>query len=110
MEVEKESNVSAFDGEDSGEVDVATIETDEENPDEDEVNIFKAASQKMRLEVAAKTSELKGLRSLKQKAVEDLQYISSQITKAQRKIEKYGEALEQYEKEEEADRRRLEAL
>jgi len=104
MEVEKES---VADGEDSSEVDITT---DEEIPDEDEVNIFKAASQKMRLEVAAKTSELKGLRSRKEKAVENLQNISSQMTAVQRKIEKHGEFLKQYEQEEETDRRRLEAL
>jgi len=102
MEVEKESNVSA--------VDATTLEADGDIPDEDEVNIFKAASQKMRLEVAAKTSELKGLRSQKEKAVENLQNIASQITEVQRKIEKHGEVLEQYEQEKEADRRRLEAL
>ena len=33
--------------------------------DEDKLNIFKAASQKMELEVAAKNIELKGLRSRK---------------------------------------------
>ena len=84
--------------------------SDEEIPDEDEVNIFKATSQKMRLEVAAKTSELKGLRSRKENADKDLQNIALQITEVQRKIEKHGEFLKQYEKEEEADRRRLEAL
>jgi len=110
MEVEKESNISVVDGEDSSEVDVTTLEADGEIPDEDEVNIFKAASQKMRLEVAAKTSELKGLRSQKEKSVENLQNIASQITAVQRKIEKHGEVLEQYEQEKEADRRRLEAL
>ena len=98
------------DGEESNEVDVTTLEADGEIPDEDEVNIFKAASQKMRLEVAAKTSELKGLRSQKEKSVENLQNIASQITAVQRKIEKHGEVLEQYEQEKEADRRRLEAL
>jgi len=98
------------DGEDSSEVDATTLEADGEIPDGDEVNIFKAASQKMRLEVAAKTSELKGLRSQKEKAVENLQNIASQITAVQRKIEKHGEVLEQYEKEEEVDRLRLEAL
>merc|ERR1719209_529964 len=64
----------------------------------------------MRLEVAAKTSELKGLRSRKENAVENLQNISSQMTAVQRKIEKHGEFLKQYEQEEETDRRRLEAL
>merc|ERR1719209_2861539 len=64
----------------------------------------------MRLEVAAKTSELKGLRSRKENAVENLQNISSQITAVQRKIEKHGEFLKQYEQEEETDRLRLEAL
>ena len=110
MEVEKESKISVADGEDFSEVDVTTLEANEDIPDEDEVNIFKAASQKMRLEVAAKTSELKGLRSRKENAVENLQNISSQMTAVQRKIEEHGEVLEQYEKEEEADRRRLEAL
>ena len=108
--MEKESNISVADGEDFSEVDVTTLEANEDIPDEDEVNIFKAASQKMRLEVAAKTSELKGLRSRKENAVENLQNISSQMTAVQRKIEEHGEVLEQYEKEEEADRRRLEAL
>merc|ERR1719394_1662580 len=110
MEVEKVSNVSVVDGEDSSEVDVTTLEADGEIPDEDEVNIFKAASQKMRLEVAAKNSELKGLRSQKENAVKNWQNIASQFTAVQRKIEKHGEVLEQYGQEEEADRRRLEAL
>jgi len=110
MEVEKESTISLVDGEESNEVDVTFLEADEEIPDEDEVNIFKAASQKMRLEVAAKNSELKGLRSLKENAVKNWQNIASQFTAVQRKIEKHGEVLEQYEQEEEADRRRLEAL
>jgi len=110
MEVEKESTISVVDGEDSSEVDATTLEADGEIPDEDEVNIFKAASQKMKLEVAAKTSELKGLRSQKEKAVENFQNISSQITAVQRKIEQHGEVLEQYEQEKETDRRRLEAL
>ena len=110
MEVKKESNISVVDGEESNEVDVTTLEADGEISDEDEVNIIKAASQKMRLEVAAKTSELKGLRSQKEKAVENLQNIASQITAVQRKIEQHSEVLEQYEQEEEVDQRRLEAL
>ena len=72
---------------------VTTFEVDGEIRDEDEMNIFIAATQKMRLVVAAKTSELKGLRSRKENAVENLQNISSQMTAVQRKIEEHGEVL-----------------
>ena len=84
--------------------------TDEGSPNDDEVNILKAVSQKMKLEVNAKNQELKGLRARKEKALKDLHSITSEITAVHKKAEKHREYLEKKQQEEEEDRRRLEAL
>ena len=67
--------------------------TDEGSPNDDEVNILKAVSQKMKLEVNAKNQELKGLRARKEKALKDLHSITSEITDVHKKAEKHREYL-----------------
>ena len=68
--------------------------TDEGSPNDDEVNILKDVSQKMKLEVNAKNQELKGLRARKEKALKDLHSITSEITAVHKKAEKHREYLE----------------
>ena len=70
------------------------LETDEELPVQDELNILKAVSKKMKLEVNAKNQELKGLRARKEKALKDLHSITSEITAVHKKAEKHREYLE----------------
>ena len=111
MELADESNISVrVEGEESNNESLVILETDEELPDKDEVNILKAVSQKMKLEVNAKNQELKGLRARKEKAIKDLHSITSKITAVQKKTERKREYLELDQQEEVADRRRLEAL
>ena len=111
MELADESNISVrVEGEESNNESLVILETDEELPDKDEVNILKAVSQKMKLEVNAKNQELKGLRARKEKAIKDLHSITSKISAVQKKTERKREYLELDQQEEVADRRRLEAL
>ena len=67
MEVASESIISVVDEEECNQVYIVTLLADGAIlvHDDDKLNIFKAASQKMELEVAAKNIELKGLRSRK---------------------------------------------
>ena len=111
MELADESNISVrVEGEESDNESSIILETDEELPDKDEVNILKAVSQKMKLEVNVKNQELKGLRARKEKAIKDLHSITSKISAVQKKTERKREYLELDQQEEVADRRRLEAL
>ena len=111
MELADESNISLrVEGEEPNKESSVVLETDEELPVQDELNILKAVSKKMKLEVNAKNQELKGLRARKEKAIKYLHSITSEITDVQKKAEKHREYLEKYQQEEEEDRRRLEAL
>jgi len=78
--------------------------------EEHETTIVEAASKKMKLEVDAKAKEMKRLMLEKEKAVENLEKISSELGAVQKLIGKDRGFLKQHEEEDLVDQKRIEAL
>ena len=78
--------------------------------EEHETTIVEAASKKMKLEVDAKAKEMKRLMLEKEKAVENLEKISSELGAVHKLIGKDRGFLKQCEEEERVNQKRIEAM